>query len=893
MEHTTGRRCGGGLRLVGHRRLEGGLGAQPAGRGRRGPRGQRAYARRDATATSASDGRLLCVLGVEGLAVVDTADALLVAPIERAQEVKALVADLEARGLEEATTPARVHRPWGWYQTMDLGDRFRVKRLVVAPGKKLSLQKHHHRAEHWVVVRGTAEVTRDHEVLLVHENEFDLPAARAARTGCPTRAGSRSRSSRCRPAPTSGRTTSSGSRTISAACEPDRGCGVSVKFGTSGLRGLVAEMTDPVCEAHVRGVPFASAATGAAPGEVLVGRDLRPSSPRIAAACRRAVRAEGRDGGRLRRGADAGAGARGGAARGGGGDGDRQPHPLRPQRAEVLPARRRGDQQGATRRGSSRRSPRRGPAVRARGARPMRASARATWRARSTSSARGASAGCGSGSTSTAPPGASTCARRWRRSGRRSCRSGAATSFVPIDTEAIPPERGGAHPRLGGGAPAGGAGLDRRRRRPAARRRRDRAGAARRRARGAGGAAPRRGRGGGAAERQHRAGALGLVRAGAAHADRLAATSSRGWRGSAAEGARLPVGYEANGGFLLGGTAVSPEGRRLGAAADPRRDGADRWRSSPRRRGEGGRSRSSRASCRRGRPTAAGCRRSTPPAAGRLLDGLAGREEARAALLAGLGAGRRWRTDTLDGVRMRLGSGEIVHLRLSGNAPELRCYSRGGDPRARRDAWRRARARGADAAHASSGRTRCARSWVGQRAQAAEFGVGPADGAGDRAGAFGLDDELDLEEGGVGAQHHRAFEHLLVRAGRGGAGAGAAGVDAEEAGAVVEDDDLDRADADEVLPGDAHPEAHRVAAGIAGGVGRLVEARLLAVAAGAAELSSPTRSGRRRSRWRRCRRGSSPARCRRRRGPRPSSRRGRGGCRRGWSRRRRRRAAPI
>ena len=69
------------------------------------------------------------------------------------------------------TSPARVHRPWGWYQTMDLGERFRVKRIVVKPGKQLSLQKHHHRAEHWVVVRGTAEVTRDDEVLLLRENE--------------------------------------------------------------------------------------------------------------------------------------------------------------------------------------------------------------------------------------------------------------------------------------------------------------------------------------------------------------------------------------------------------------------------------------------------------------------------------------------------------------------------------------------------------------------------------------------------------------------------------------------------------------------------------------------------------------------------------------------------
>jgi mannose-1-phosphate guanylyltransferase/mannose-6-phosphate isomerase len=115
--------------------------------------------------------RLVCALGVEGLTVVDTADAVLVAPIERTQEVKGLVAKLAAEGRPEARTPARVHRPWGWYQTMDLGERFRVKRIQVAPGKQLSLQKHHHRAEHWVVVSGTAEVTRDGEVVLVRENE--------------------------------------------------------------------------------------------------------------------------------------------------------------------------------------------------------------------------------------------------------------------------------------------------------------------------------------------------------------------------------------------------------------------------------------------------------------------------------------------------------------------------------------------------------------------------------------------------------------------------------------------------------------------------------------------------------------------------------------------------
>jgi mannose-1-phosphate guanylyltransferase/mannose-6-phosphate isomerase len=118
-----------------------------------------------------SDGRLLCVLGLERIAVVNTADAVLVAPIDRAQEIKGLVSDLETQGVAEASTPARVQRPWGWFQTVDLGPRYKVKRIVVMPGKQLSLQWHRHRAEHWVVVRGTAAVTRDGTTFEVSENE--------------------------------------------------------------------------------------------------------------------------------------------------------------------------------------------------------------------------------------------------------------------------------------------------------------------------------------------------------------------------------------------------------------------------------------------------------------------------------------------------------------------------------------------------------------------------------------------------------------------------------------------------------------------------------------------------------------------------------------------------
>lgn len=118
-----------------------------------------------------SESRLVCALGVDDLAIIDTPDAVMVVPRDRAQEVKALVGALKSAGRPEAEEHIRNHRPWGWYQTTDLGERFRVKRIVVKPGARLSLQKHHHRAEHWVVVRGTAEVTLGDVVSVLHENE--------------------------------------------------------------------------------------------------------------------------------------------------------------------------------------------------------------------------------------------------------------------------------------------------------------------------------------------------------------------------------------------------------------------------------------------------------------------------------------------------------------------------------------------------------------------------------------------------------------------------------------------------------------------------------------------------------------------------------------------------
>jgi mannose-1-phosphate guanylyltransferase / mannose-6-phosphate isomerase len=103
--------------------------------------------------------------------VVATQDAVLVVPRARSQEVREMVAKLKAAKRPEATDHRRVHRPWGYYESIDIGDRFQVKRIVVSPGGTLSLQKHRHRAEHWVVVRGTAEVTIGEETRSVHENE--------------------------------------------------------------------------------------------------------------------------------------------------------------------------------------------------------------------------------------------------------------------------------------------------------------------------------------------------------------------------------------------------------------------------------------------------------------------------------------------------------------------------------------------------------------------------------------------------------------------------------------------------------------------------------------------------------------------------------------------------
>jgi mannose-1-phosphate guanylyltransferase/mannose-6-phosphate isomerase len=116
-------------------------------------------------------GVLTTVIGLDDIVVVATADAVLVMPKREAERVKDLVERLKTRNRTEVLEHRRIYRPWGFYQTADLGARYQVKRICVNPGARLSLQKHFHRSEHWVVVRGAAEVTVGEEVRLVHENE--------------------------------------------------------------------------------------------------------------------------------------------------------------------------------------------------------------------------------------------------------------------------------------------------------------------------------------------------------------------------------------------------------------------------------------------------------------------------------------------------------------------------------------------------------------------------------------------------------------------------------------------------------------------------------------------------------------------------------------------------
>ncbi|GAA4722893.1 hypothetical protein GCM10023325_20420 [Sphingomonas lutea] len=131
-------------------------------------------------------GKLVVTIGLRRIGVVATRDAILVTDLDRSQNVKEAVDILRERDDAVAVSASEVFRPWGSYQTIDYGERFQTKRLVVKPGASLSLQKHHHRSEHWVVVKGTAEVTVGDDVSLLQENESTyIPAGTLHRLANP------------------------------------------------------------------------------------------------------------------------------------------------------------------------------------------------------------------------------------------------------------------------------------------------------------------------------------------------------------------------------------------------------------------------------------------------------------------------------------------------------------------------------------------------------------------------------------------------------------------------------------------------------------------------------------------------------------------------------------
>jgi mannose-1-phosphate guanylyltransferase/mannose-6-phosphate isomerase len=140
--------------------------------------------------------RLVSAVGLQDVIVVETPDAVLVASREKSQDVKNIVAQLGREQRGEQVLHRKVHRPWGWYDSIDSGPRHQVKRIMVKPGASLSLQMHHHRAEHWIVVTGTAEVTNGDNTILLAENQSTyIPLGEKHRLA--TRARCRWRSSRC------------------------------------------------------------------------------------------------------------------------------------------------------------------------------------------------------------------------------------------------------------------------------------------------------------------------------------------------------------------------------------------------------------------------------------------------------------------------------------------------------------------------------------------------------------------------------------------------------------------------------------------------------------------------------------------------------------------------
>lgn len=117
------------------------------------------------------DRRIISAIGVKDMLIVDTEDALLVAKKEKSQEVKQVFEELRRKGRGECKLHRTVYKPWGYYTTLEENERYKVKRLCIYPGKSISLQMHFHRAEHWIVVKGTAKITKGEEVIYLHENE--------------------------------------------------------------------------------------------------------------------------------------------------------------------------------------------------------------------------------------------------------------------------------------------------------------------------------------------------------------------------------------------------------------------------------------------------------------------------------------------------------------------------------------------------------------------------------------------------------------------------------------------------------------------------------------------------------------------------------------------------
>jgi mannose-1-phosphate guanylyltransferase/mannose-6-phosphate isomerase len=130
--------------------------------------------------------RLVTAVGVENLIIVETSDAILVADRSKSQDVKSIVTQLGEQQREEKNLHRKVVRPWGWYDSVDEGERFKVKRIQVNPGASLSLQMHHHRAEHWIVVRGIAEITNGDQVIFLDENQSTyIPSGQTHRLANP------------------------------------------------------------------------------------------------------------------------------------------------------------------------------------------------------------------------------------------------------------------------------------------------------------------------------------------------------------------------------------------------------------------------------------------------------------------------------------------------------------------------------------------------------------------------------------------------------------------------------------------------------------------------------------------------------------------------------------